>query len=348
MALDMKDQGVIYEPIQNMPWLAEAWQQWLQLRQRLGHAYLFSGSKGIGLEDFAKQVAHLTMCRGKRPEHACDECHSCHLFITNQHPDFFELKRLEGKKEIAVDQVRELTYKLNETSHQGGYKVVWVDGVEYLNQSAFNALLKNLEEPADHTLFLLTTHQIDRLPATIKSRCQLLKFTAPVLPEAVAWMQQQLPQADVALVKRALRLNWGAPLDAREWINEGVFKEDQQWKSDLNDIQSGRQTVTKAVESWLKWTQPERVFDYFYQWTVSAARSVVYSQDCDVQAVNNPKLQNWLRFQHAVLNAKQQWLANANKELVLENLCLEWLSIQQSEDPLQTVFNNKIMKGLLA
>lgn len=347
------DNGVVYEPIQNMPWFAEAWQQWLQLSQRLGHAYLLSGPNGIGLEDFAKQAAHYIMCRGQQKklaqQQACDECQSCHLFITQQHPDFFELRRLEDKKEVSVDQVRDLIYKLNETSHQGGYKVIWVEGVENLNQSAFNALLKNLEEPAANTLFLLTTHQIDRLPATIKSRCQQMNFTAPPLAEASQWIHQQAPQADEALVKRALRLNWGAPIDALEWINAGLFEEDQQWKNDLKQMQTGKKTVTQAVESWLKWQNPQRVFDYFYQWTVSAVRFVMYDENQAVtDKVDNPQLQNWLRFQQSVLNAQQSWLRNANKELVLENLCLEWLQVQQQQAPLESVFKSKLQKGKLA
>ncbi len=340
------ENGLVYEPIQNMPWFAAAWQQWLQLCQRLGHAYLLSGPQGIGLEDFAKQAAHYVMCRGAKQTQACDECQSCHLFITQQHPDFFELRRQEEKKEITVDQVRDLIYKLNETSHQGGYKVVWIDGVEFLNQSAFNALLKNLEEPAEKTLFLLTTHQIDRLPATIKSRCQQLNFTAPPIADAAQWIHQQAPQVDEALVKRALRLNWGAPIDALTWIEEKLFEEDQQWKNDLKQMQAGKKTITQAVAAWLKWQQPERVFDYFYQWSVSAVRSVMYKEGSPQN--NLQQVQNWLRFQQAILNAHQNWSGNANKELVLENLCLEWLSIQQSEMPLDSVFKSKLQKGKLA
>lgn len=350
--INQAGQGVVYEPIQNMPWFEQAWQQWMQLCQRLGHAYLYSGPQGIGLEDFAKQAAHYVLCRGQvrkqELQQACDECQSCHLFITQQHPDFFELRRLPEKKEITVDQVRELIYKLNETSHQGGYKVVWIDGVEYLNQSAFNALLKNLEEPASNTLFLLTTHKIDRLPATIKSRCQQLSFTAPPLADAAAWVHSQAPQADEALVKRALRLNWGAPIDALNWIEAALFEEDQQWKADLKQIQAGKKTVTQAVASWLKWQEPQRVFDYFYQWSVAAVRSVAYSEAHDLAIAGNEQLQNWLRFQQAILNAQQSWLGNANKELVLENLCLDWLNVQTSTAPLNTVFKNKLQKGTLA
>lgn len=333
--------------VQKYPWLNPQWQQWLQLSNRLGHAYLLSGPKGIGLEPFVQHVAQFILCSGAKTQQACGQCPTCHLFLTQQHPDFFELRRLEDKKEISVEQVRNLIYKLNETSHQGGYKVTWVDGVEHLNQSAFNALLKTLEEPATQTLFLLTTHQIDRLPATIKSRCQQLAFAAPSIVEAGQWLHQQAPQVDEALVKRALRLNWGAPLDALEWINAGLYEEDQAWKNDLKQIQSGRKTVSQAVAAWLKWQQPERVFDYFYQWTVSAVRSVMY-KPAEEQTVSNEQVQNWLRFQQAVLTAQQSWQGNANKELVLENLCLEWLTIQQSEVPLQSVFKTRLQRGKLA
>ena len=342
----VEEHSLIYRPIEQLPWLANAWAQWQQLSGRIGHAYLLSGPKGIGLEDFAKQLAHSVLCHTPQiPVSSCD-CKSCHLFVGRQHPDFYILKRQEDKKDIAIDQVRDLIYRLNETSHQGGYKVVWIDGVEFLNQSAFNALLKSLEEPADKTLFLLTTHQVDRLPATINSRCQKISFTAPAIDVAAQWIHTQMPQADEALIKRALRLNWGAPLEALAWIEAGLFAEDQQWKGDLKSIQAGKKSVTQVVATWLKWQQPERVFDYFYQWSVSAVRSVAYS--AEPTPMDTPQMQNWLRFQQAVLNAQQSWKGNANKELVLENLCLEWMGIQQSPEPLESVFTNRLQKGNLA
>lgn len=330
------------------PWLEQSWQQWQQLQSRMGHAYLLSGPQGIGVEQFVAKAVQSVFCQQTPVGQACGQCSPCHLFSTQQHPDYFVLKRLEDKKEIVVDQVRELVYTLNETSHQGGYKITWIDGIEFLNQSAFNALLKTLEEPTPNTLFLLTTHQIDCLPATIKSRCQLFNLTPPPIAEAVLWIQQQAPQADEKLIKRALRLNWGAPIQALNWIEQGLFEEDNQWKNDLKQIQSGRKTASQAVAEWLKWQQPERVFDYFYQWSVSAVRSVMYQQNSEANDVDLMQPQNWLRFQQAVLTAQQHWRGNANKELLLETLCLEWLEIQQSLAPLQSVFQSRIQRGQLA
>ncbi len=341
-----------------VPWLNPQWSQWLQLSDRLGHAYLLSGPKGIGLEQFVDAVVQSTLCVQPVNGQACGHCQGCHLLKGQQHPDFYHLKRLEDKKDIAVDQVRGLINKLNETSHQGGYKVIWIEGVEFLNQSAFNALLKTLEEPAAHTLFLLTTHEIGRLPATIKSRCQQLSFTPPALEDAIEWLNQKAPQVDGALVKRALRLNWGAPLDALQWIEAAKFEEDTQWKDGLKQLQSGRKSVSQVVSEWLKWSTPITVFDYFYQWSVSAVRSVTYvsvaqaekesDQAWSLSAEQTLQLQNWLRFQQATLQAKENWLGNANKELVLETLCLEWLEVQQIAEPFQSVFQSRIQKGSLS
>lgn len=333
------------------PWLQARWGQWLQLTDRLGHAYLLSGPKGIGLEQFVDSAVEGIFCLQPNAGNACHQCQGCHLLHGDQHPDFYHLQRLEEKKEITVDQVRKLLDTLNEMSHQGGYKVIWIEGIEHLNPSAFNALLKTLEEPAAKTLFLLTTHEISRLPATIKSRCQQLNFTPPTLPEAIQWLQQAAPQADEALVKRALRLNWGAPLYALRWIESGRFEEDVQWKEGLKQLQSGRKAVSQVVADWLKWQSPVTVFDYFYQWSVSAVRSVVYPKGDDPAWSLSPEqslqLQNWLRFQQAILQAKENWLANANKELLLETLCLEWLEVQQIAEPFQSVFQSNLQKGAL-
>ena len=323
-------------------WLEPQWQKWQQLQNRLGHAYLLSGAKGIGLESFVELAAQTIFCETRN---ACGHCSGCHLLATRQHPDFYHLTVLEDKKEISVEQVRGLIGKLNETAHQGGFKIAWVECPERLNKSAFNAILKSLEEPAEQTLFMLTTHQAASLPATIISRCQKLSFAAPTLDVAQDWLQHALPQADQALLTRALRLNWGAPMDAKNWIEASKFEQDSEWKTTVKQLQAGQKTVSQVVELWLKWSQPDQVFDFFYLWTVSALRAAFYKEGSHYSEAQK---QNWLRFQQACLKAKQSWRGNANKQLVLEALCLEWLQIQQSQTPLESVFADENRKGKLA
>ncbi len=320
------------------PWLQPQWDLWNQSLRPKGHAYLLSAPKGIGIEQFVVQAASKALCQHPTLHGACFQCQSCHLQQSHQHPDFYHLKCLEGKKEIHIDPVRVLLEKLNETSHQGGYKVIWIEEVALLNSSAFNALLKTLEEPAVNTLFLLTTSEVGHLPETIKSRCQRLNFSPPVLKEALSWLQQRCPNMDVKLMQRALRLNWGAPLKALAWIEAERFNEERQWQEDVAQLQRGGKTVSQVVSEWLKWSEPTVVFDYFYAWSVSAVRSIVYAMDQENRSEQHVVLQNRLAFQQAIMLAKQYWMNNANKELVLETLCFEWLTIQKSLQVFKSVF----------
>ena len=331
--------------LSELPWLRAPWLQWQQLQGRLGHAYLLLSAQGIGIELMVEQMAKQALCQHSTMDGACGQCASCQLFASKQHPDYFHLQRLEDKKEVGVDQVRQLIEKQNETSHQGGYKVIWVEDVENLNLSAFNALLKTLEEPAEKTLFILTCSQQSKLPATIKSRCQKLAVLSPELAVAINWLAQQRPQFDQALIKRALRLNWGAPLKATEWIDNGGVQEYAEWQDGLKQAQSGKKIPSKVVTPWLKWSNPMRVFDYFYFWALMQNRKMVYSAE---DSLPRQQVLTLLRFQQQVLQAKKAWLGNANKELVLENLLALWLqqSNQASTAPAK-LFTEHLQRGLL-
>lgn len=303
------------------PWQQAAWQQWLSQSGHLGHAYLLSGTAGIGLTEFAEEMAAGLLCQQPGLA-ACGQCPQCHQFAQATHPDVFRLSVLEDKKEISVDQVRGLTEQLYRSSHQGGYKVALIEEVERLNHSAFNALLKTLEEPPERTLLILVSYHASRLPATILSRCRKLSFVTPPMDVAMTWLHLAQPQADEALLKKSLRVNWGAPLTAKTWIEDKGFEFEAEWQQDLKALRSGKQVVSQVVEKWLKHDQPDIVFDFFYLWSVMAIRAALYNGKVDW----NP---NWMVFQKLVLQAKQVWQQNANKELLMESVCLAWLQHQQ-------------------
>lgn len=325
-----------------LPWLTEQSALWSQQQNRLSHAYLLAGSSGLGITDFAKQMAKDLLCQ-QGSFNACQQCQHCNLFDKKKQPDFFHLRVQDDKKEISIAQVRELITKLYATSHQGGYKVALIEEVEKLNTASFNALLKTLEEPAEHTVLILTTHKVNRLPATILSRCRKIDFICPMLPEAMQWLSQALPQADTPLLKKSLRVNWGAPLKAKGWIENKQFEQEAEWQADLKSLTANQQTVSQVVAKWLKFAQPEEVFNYFYLWSISAVRAALYQQ----KIAYNP---NWLLFQKMVLQAQEVWRGNANKELVLESVCLAWLEHQLPDFDVnnkneENVFN--LLKGPL-
>lgn len=336
------------------PWLQPVWQEWLAQTMQsqsggqdygIGHAYLLAGTQGIGISDFARHLSQGLLCQQQNRQSVlepCGQCTQCHQFSQQTHPDFFQVSVPEDKKEISVDQIRQLTDKIYSTSHQGGYKVALIEAVEYLNRSAFNALLKTLEEPPARTVLLLTTYHVGRLPATIVSRCRQIRFSTPSFDQAYEWLAKSLPQADDALLKKALKINWGTPLNAKQWIENKGFELEAEWQSDMKAIRSGKLAVSQVVEKWLKFEQPEQVFDWFYLWTVNAIRSASYNNALPF----NP---NWVVFQKWVLQAKQTWHHNANKELLLESLCLAWLSHQQPDfnanQPLFSVMKGDLIRG---
>ncbi|MGC9386582.1 MAG: DNA-directed DNA polymerase, partial [Hydrogenovibrio sp.] len=288
-------------------------------------------------EAFAREMAHGLLCQTPGVS-ACGQCAQCHQFQQATHPDFFVLQRLEDKKEIAIDQVRELTDKVSRTAHQGGFKVVLVLESETLNKSAFNALLKTLEEPPEGTVLILTTHRLSVLPATIISRCRQMAFASPSREVALTWLQQALPQTDVPRLKKALTLNWGAPLAARNWVENKAFEWEAAWQDDLLSLQQAQLSVSQAVEKWKKWPQPEAALDYFYAWSVQQVRSALYGQ-------KHPYNPNWLAFQKAVLQARQYWHQNVNKDLLLEGICLEWLQQHQPDYQPGLAFSGTLIRG---
>lgn len=305
------------------PWLQQPWQQWLHQADYLGQAYLLSGASGIGMSDFATAMAQGILCLTPGVN-ACQQCVQCHQFNQQTHPDFMRLTRLDDKKEITVDQVRALNDQVSRTAHQGGYKVILIEEVESLNRSAFNALLKTLEEPPSKTVMILTSHHPHQLPATLISRCRQMSFAVPEANVALEWLQQQLPHADSALIKKALKLNWGAPINAQTWIDSKAFEMEVAWQNDLKALQQQGVTVSQVVEKWKKWPAPEDVFDYFYLWTVNYIRAALYGDKL-------PYDPHWLAFQKSVLQARQLWTQNVNKELLLESICLEWVQCQTQD-----------------
>jgi DNA polymerase III subunit gamma/tau len=141
-------------------------------RGRIGHAYLFSGPRGVGKTTTARLIAMTVNCEtpGIKP---CGSCDSCKSVIAGRHPDVLEI---DAASNNSVDDVRDLREKVALQPMRGDKKVYILDEAHMMSKSAFNALLKTLEEPPSHAVFILATTEPERLPATILSRCQHYRF----------------------------------------------------------------------------------------------------------------------------------------------------------------------------
>jgi len=144
------------------------------INDRVAHAYLFAGPRGTGKTTSARLLAKSVNCLEpnleKRP---CNQCAHCKALTAGR---FLDLIEIDAASNTSVDDVRDLRDKINFSPSQGKYKVYIIDEVHMLSTAAFNALLKTLEEPPPHAIFILATTEIHKIPATVLSRCQRHEF----------------------------------------------------------------------------------------------------------------------------------------------------------------------------
>ena len=173
-------------------------------RGRTGHAYLFSGPRGVGKTTTARLVAMAVNCERKDPvERPCGECESCLLVRQNRHPDVIEL---DAASNNSVDDVRDLREKVRLASMRGGTRVWVLDEAHMLSRAAANALLKTLEEPPDNLVFVLATTEPEKLPPTILSRCQHFRFRRLSEEEIVSKLARLCEEQGVEAEDEALSL----------------------------------------------------------------------------------------------------------------------------------------------
>jgi DNA polymerase III subunit delta' len=180
-------------------------------RDRLGHAYLFVGPRGIGKHSFAAETARALLCENPSGDLvACDRCRSCLLMEAGNHPDFFKVVRPEEKNEIPVEVMRELCRGLSLKSARGRGKIALLEDADDLNPESANCFLKTLEEPPPHSVFFLIGTTPERQLPTVVSRCQVLVF-APLPDETVAGILRQHGITDGKLLERLVHLGHGSP-----------------------------------------------------------------------------------------------------------------------------------------
>ncbi len=167
---------------------------------KVHHAYLFSGPGGVGKHLAATALAMSMNCNAKKDD-ACTTCQSCRKILKGVHPDVLRVTLPEGKKLIPIESVRELGQRLAVRPHEGACKVAIIDPADRLSESAANALLKTLEEPRPGSFLILITSKASSLLATVRSRCQLVRFRS--LPKEVVadiLQNQGVPKGESLIV----------------------------------------------------------------------------------------------------------------------------------------------------
>jgi DNA polymerase III subunit gamma/tau len=156
-------------------------------KNRLAHAYLFAGPRGVGKTSTARILAKALNCKDGPPAQPCGKCPSCLAIAQGNSLDVMEI---DGASNTGVDEIRELRENVKFAPPSGKYKIYIIDEVHMLSQGAFNALLKTLEEPPEFVKFIFATTHPEKIPSTVLSRCQRLNFRRIPLIETIAQLEK--------------------------------------------------------------------------------------------------------------------------------------------------------------
>lgn len=231
-------------------WFGDTWQRLRSQADegRLPHALLLAGERHSGKAGLALALARYLLCAQPHSGSNCGQCVACERSAQGVHGDFRWVQPEGDSRVIKVDQVRDLVAFLNQTAGFGENKVVVLAPADAMNVNAFNALLKSLEEPADNTFMVLVTDRLHRVPATIRSRCQLIRLAAPAPGDSLPWLTAVT--GDAAASESLLELAGGRPMLAQQLYLDGAVDEARARRAAVPALLRGRISAPLAATAW--------------------------------------------------------------------------------------------------
>ncbi len=330
-----------------LPWQKVVWDRMATClhEKRLPHALLFSGIAGIGKKHFAKVFALALLCEALREDQTgCGVCRACQWVIAGTHPAIFSIAPESVNQAIRIDTIREMTEFVNASALVGQCKIIIIDMADKMNVFAANALLKSLEEPPANTYFILISANSQRLPATVRSRCQIVQFALPKTAEALFFLQQKTNETvSPAILQQALLFAAGAPCDALALIEKNELVLQQAFYQDMWSLSLSEKDPVHIAEKWSAKEYQEkipltRLLDWLYVWlkNMLAGRLTGFFSDAYFPAIPQTMTQHpiikisqhdfFAYFNFLIESAGALKLSpQLNRQLFLESLLISWV-----------------------
>ena len=317
------------------PWQKNVWDALTGRFPKMGHGLLFYGKKGCGKDAFAQYFLTWILCQNRQLKNQpCGECGSCQWLKSDTHPNYVHITTDEENKKqnakIKIDKIRDLQPFVQQTVD--GWRVVVIEPAEALNTASANALLKTLEEPGDRTVIILLAEHYLKLPATIRSRLQHFALDRISAEQAEAYLQQNLPDADLQMQQLLMNLSNQMPLQAielarSEWIN---LRQDF-----VNDWQKLVKQKNMPMAIATKWNKALSFSDFsqMFEYLLSDLICVKLNQaikNIDLNFSDLPdqyNLESLFAIYTELQQSKKFIEQNVQANLVVDQLCIKLMNI---------------------
>ena len=269
---------------------------------KLNHAYIFSGPRGTGKTSTAKILAKTINCLNLKDETPCDKCVNCTQYNNKQNVDIIEI---DAASNNGVDEIRELRNNVNLVPSTGKYKIYIIDEVHMLTIGAWNALLKTLEEPPSHVIFVLATTEIHKIPSTILSRCQKFDFqkisTSNIKKRIIEIVEKEKIKIKEDAIEEISRLSDGGMRDALSILEQVVSYSNEE--------------ITVEMVHEINGSLPQKELKEFINYLINKDYNKIFNQ----LDIYDNKGKNFVKLSEEVINFYRNILLYLNAKDYLKN-----------------------------